>query len=132
MDMKPGNELSRFASILAPGRRSNGEGTFDVHYIRGRRQDTLGYVFSDDGQTIERIIIDSPDAVTQDGIRVGNTFGELRERMGKLEIYGSEVESRVYAKLDPFLYRLAANAAAGTVDEGSLDTATPIVEIIIE
>ena len=132
MDMRPGDPLAPFRDFLRPGSLETGEGSFEVHFIAGRRKDTLGYGFSDDGNTIESITITSPDAVTQQGIRVGNSLSELRERLGQLELYGTEVESRVYASKPPFRYRLNANAPAGPVDTSAIQSTTEVREIIIE
>lgn len=132
MDMRPGDPLAPFSDFLHAGTVSSGEGTFDVYHITGRRDDTLGYVYSDDGSTVGSIFITSPDAVTQQGIRVGNTVAELRERLGQLELYGTELEARVYAAKPPFRYRLQANADPGPIDSAALDPATEVMEIIIE
>ena len=132
LDMRPGDPLAPFTDFLHAGQLTDGEGTFDVFYIAGRRDDTLGYVYSSDGSTVESIFINSPDAVTQQGIRVGNTVAELRERLGKLELYGTEIEARAYASKPPFRYRLGTNAAPGPIDSTALDPATEVVEIIIE
>ncbi len=132
MDMEPGETLAAFSEFLVPGELKNGDGVFAVHYIIGRRKDTLGYVFSSDTVSIESITILSPDAVTQDGIRVGNSFSELEERIGKVKVLGSPIEARVYAYQPPFVYRLMMNASVGPVDPATIDPATPILSITIE
>ncbi|MGB3800923.1 MAG: hypothetical protein WA952_13995 [Lewinella sp.] len=132
MDMRPGDTVDTHSDWLTPGTLVNGEGEFDVYYILGRRSDTLGYVYSADERTIESIIIESTDAVTQDGIRVGNTFGELTERLGVVDVIGSEIEARVYATKAPFRYRLGMNSGPGPVDTSEIDPATPILTIEID
>ena len=132
LDMAPGDSLATFAAFLLPGTLRTGEGEFDVHYIRGRRQDTLGYVYSSDDTLIESITVTSEDAVTQDGIRVGNTYAELYERRGSVPVTGVEIEARVYADDPPFRYRLGMNAGPGPVDSADIAPDTPIWEIIID
>ena len=134
LDMRPGDSLATFEDFLLPGTLRSGEGEFDVHYIRGRRQDTLGFVFSreHEGTLIESIYITSPNAVTQDGIRVGNTYAELYERRGAVPVTGSEVEMRVYASDPPFRYRLDRIAGPGALDSADIEPNTSILAIIIE
>ncbi|MCP9237604.1 hypothetical protein [Lewinella sp. JB7] len=77
LDMRPGAPVATFRKLLKEdGGRYN---------IRGRRRDRLGYVLTDaSGETIASIHVTSPDVVTQNGIRVGLTQDELRERIGPI------------------------------------------------
>ncbi|CAH1002034.1 hypothetical protein LEM8419_02949 [Neolewinella maritima] len=128
LEMQPGQPIAPFVD-LRPGTLRTGDGELAVRYIPGRSNDTLGYVAAEGG-LIDHIVIWSTDVVTKNGIRVGNTYGELVERLGQLAPYGSGVEARVYATHDGLTYRLGMNAPAGPL--ASVPDTVPIVEIILQ
>lgn len=128
LDMRAGSQVQAFPEILRLGTLENGEGSFPVYYISGRRDDTLGYVFAPDGM-IEQITVYSPDVVTKNGIRVGNTYQELVERIGPVTTHGTEIKSRVYATKDGLTYRLSMLDQNNLID--SVPAGTTITEIIL-
>ena len=132
LDMRPGQPLDRFSDLLTAGSLEDGEGTPDVHYIRGRKDQELGYVLPepDDATLIGTIVITSPDVVTENGIRVGNSYAELVERRGELEVHGT-ADERVYVSDGPLDYRLNMANKQYDLDTARIDPTTVISQIEI-
>ena len=107
LDISPGQTLSE-SDFLLPGEGAQ-------RYLSGRRGDTLGYVLLD-GDIVTEVHVTSPDVVTKDGLRVGNTLAEVMERRGKLDTEGRTVVGEPSASNVRVCFELAP---AGT-------TATPM------
>ncbi|WP_116124645.1 hypothetical protein [Lewinella sp. IMCC34183] len=96
LDLRPGEPLSESQYLIDAGLVDTEEGQADRYHIRGDRNDTLGYLLQPPGdQQIGNIYITSPDVVTTNGLRVGVTLADLRERLGRLEFsrvpYGTAI-----------------------------------------
>ncbi|SEQ89629.1 hypothetical protein [Neolewinella agarilytica] len=134
LGMTPGKLLADFSAGLREGKLDTPEGEFDVLYIDGAEGEELGYLVPEprDERMIGEITITSSKVVTAPGLRVGNTFAELQERLaGDLEVYGSEVEGRTYAVSDGVWYRLDAGNWMQDVDQGSIPPDTKVIEIVL-
>lgn len=107
LGMSVGDDLAQHADKLKKSVLETGEGSFDVFEIhQGGRK--LGHV-SPAGRNesvIGGITITSPLAVTEQGIKVGSTWGELKQALPELEVHGSEIEGRTYAFFGSVAYRL--------------------------
>lgn len=130
LDLTPGMPLPGSPALLQAGVLTVGSTTFDRYFLLGRRQDTLAYVLADpEPQMIEAIYITSADVVTRQGLRVGNTYGELTERLGRLAP-PAEVGGRPVIRGDGFLhYQLAAFAPGAG---GAVPPETVIETIILQ
>lgn len=134
LGMSPGMMLADFSAGLREGKLRTGEGDFDVYYIDGAEGEELGYLVPEprDERMIGEITITSPMVVTEPGLRVGNTFAELQERLqGDLEVFGSEVEGRTYAISKGIWYRIDAGNWMQEVDQASIDPNAKVIEIVM-
>jgi hypothetical protein len=133
LGMAPGGSLADFKDGLRDGELKTGEGSFPVFYIDGAEGDELGYVYSMDGGdgSINEITITSPRVVTEKGVRVGLSFNELTQRLGEVEVFASEIESRVYASKDGITYRLATNGVAGKTSAEDIKGDVEVMQIIL-
>ena len=133
LGMSPGGSLADFEDGLRDGELKTGEGTFPVFYIDGAEGDELGYVYSREGAagTIDQITVTSPRVVTENGVRVGLSFNELSQRLGELEVFASEIESRVYATKDGITYRLATTGVAGKTSAEDIGGEVEVMQIIL-
>lgn len=133
LGMTPGESLVDFQDGLRAGQIRTGEGEFDVLFIDGAEGDELGYVYSMEGDepTIDQITVTSPVVVTEKGVRVGLSFDELQQRLGPLEVYASEIESRVYASKDGITYRLNTNGTPGQTTAKDIDGNVEVMQIIL-
>lgn len=117
LEITPGQPLSD-NDFLLPG-----DG--DRRYLRGRRGDTLGFVLlQDDGSSVAEVHVTSPDVVTKDGLRVGNTLGEVMERRGKLEAEGPTVVWEPSASNVRVCFELSTDATENPMD-------APVREIVL-
>lgn len=123
-----GNAISDYQDLLKPGTLKTGEGEFEVQYII-YMADTLGYAFGE--ETIESIHIWDSRGATNQGIRVGTTFGELKKILENPEVHGSEIESRVYAIEKNRKYRLNYFSMEYDLDISKIPDTISITEIII-
>jgi hypothetical protein len=134
LGLTPGGSMAEFVDGLRSGVLQTGEGDFDVHYIDSAEGDELGYVMADprDEGTIGNIFITSTKVVTEEGIRVGMSFTELQEKMGELEVHGSEIEGQTYANSDGLSFRLDAGNWSYEIDPSTIKPETKILEIVVE
>ena len=134
LGLTPGGSMVEFVDGLRSGVLQTGEGDFDVHYIDSAEGDELGYVMADprDENTIGNIYITSTKVVTEKGIRVGMSFSELQEKMGELEVHGSEIEGRTYANSGGLSFRLDAENWSYEIDPSTIKPETEIIEIVVK
>lgn len=134
LGMMPGNLLSDFSAGLREGKLDTPDGEFDVLYIDGAEGEELGYLVPEprDERMIGEITITSSKVVTEPGLRVGNTFAELQDRLaGDMEVYGSEAEGRTYAVSDGIWYRLDAGNWMQEVEQSTIPPDTKVIEIVL-
>ncbi len=123
-----GNNMNDHQNILKPGTLQTGEGVFDVHYII-YKADTLGYAYGND--IIESLHIWDPRGATNNGIRVGTTFGELKDILKEPKVHGSEIEARVHVFNEKHMYRLNYNSMEYNLDYLKIPDTVMVQEIII-
>ncbi|WP_420460050.1 hypothetical protein [Neolewinella sp.] len=133
LDMRPGAATADFSGLLRADRSSGDKGGRPVHQIVGRNDEELGYLYTeaDDGERIDYIVITSPDVVTEDGIRVGNSYAELVERLGEVEVQRGADTSLIYVTQGALRYGL--NLANNQYDPArtDIDPTTAITQIEI-
>jgi hypothetical protein len=133
-------ELSLGMSIAAPtahldkGILSDGEGDFEVYYIKGKEGEELGYIMPDlrDESRIGSITITTTKASTTDGIAIGSTFKELQAQIPNIQVHGSEIEGRTHAVHGNELFLLDLYEVDAELDESSIDPVTKIKAIILQ
>lgn len=136
----PGDAIDRHRDLLREGELRTGDGTFEVFYLDGADGTELGYLLPEptpdgtEGLTVRSINVTSPRVVTNQGIRVGNTIGELEERLGALDIQGSELESRVHAydRANRRAYRLDFPDMRRNIPRDEVPDDAQVVYIVLE
>jgi len=133
LGMTPGGSLADYKDGLRAGEIRTGEGEFEVLFIDGAEGDELGFVYSMESEepTIDEITITSPVVVTEKGVRVGTSFKELQQRLGPVEVFASEIESRVYATKDGITYRLDTNGEPGKTTADDVGEDVTVMQIIL-
>ncbi len=132
--LSAGHPLADHPDRLEAGILRNGEGDYDVHYIRDEDGERLGYVLPSvaDSTLIGDIVITSDVPVTASGLRVGDGFGKLLIAYPELTVQVSEIESRAYAYAGPYAFLLSGVAGpAGEVNPASVNGQATIREITI-
>lgn len=131
--IQPGDAISAHGKRLKATVMRNGEGTFDVYAILDENGQQIGYSHPNlkDKKLLGDIIITSPNARTADGIRIGSSYGELRRKYPKIEVHGSEAESRTYAMQGDIYYRLDVANSKYNLDPNSIDDGVKVVEITL-
>ncbi len=123
-----GSKISDNPNTLRPGELRTGEGAFNVHYMI-HKVDTLGYVYGDD--IIESIHIWDSRGSTNNGIRVGTTFAELKNILQEPKVHGSEMEARVHVFNENHMYRLNYHSMEYNLDFSEIPDSVVVKEIII-
>jgi len=123
-----GNQINDHQNVLKPGELETGEGVFEVHYIINK-VDTLGYAFGND--LIESIHIWDLRSSTNNGIRIGTTFGELKDILKEPKVHGSEIEARVHVFNENHMYRLDYYSMEYNLDYSEIPDTVVVKEIII-
>lgn len=121
------------AERLEKGDLQDGEGVFEVYYIKGVEGEKIGYILphSQDENLIGSITITVPTAKTEDGIGIGSTFAELRAKTPGIQVYGSEIESRTHAVRGREMFLLDVYETAYELDEEKIDPNAVIKQITI-
>lgn len=131
LGMKVGESIKYYEDVLRDGIIRSGEGEFEVHYIDAAEGYELGYIIpeSEDRGEIGQIIITSENVLTEQGIKVGMTFAELRNKLGQFKVYGSPIEARTYAEKDDYIYRLDVNSPPGELSADAIPATTKVLYI---
>lgn len=110
-----------------------GEGDFTVYTIKDFNNNPAGYFMPDPNNEgwVGDITVQTQMAKTAEGIHVGSTLGELRMHFPDIEVHGSEIEGRTYARHDTLSYRLDVALFSYAVDSLKIPADTKITEIII-
>lgn len=121
------------APNVEKGLLQNGEGDFDVYYIKSALGEKLGFIIPNfkDEEIVGQIVVISPRAKTEKGVQVGMKYSDLETLVGNFEIYGSEIESRTHADDGIFSYRLDANNSTYKMDKSKVSKDAKILEIIV-
>ena len=108
LDFTPGQPLperSEFLSEVATPR--SGKSSYQRYSLRGERRDTLGYLLVDPTtEHVAEVHITSRDVVTRNGLRIGNTFAEITERLGQTEQRADTVIAMRYANTTRLCFEL--------------------------
>lgn len=121
---------------LEAGKLRNGEGEFDVFYLKSKSGQRIGFVMEDfdaPGKVGDIFITNSGTKVPgARGITVGQHWSDLRAAFPDIEAYGSEIEARTYAITDQMSFRLNVANSTYELDEASIPATTSITEILIK
>lgn len=107
-NITPGDPIAKHQDRIEKGLLRTAEGNFESYQIKNEAYGPMAYFMPDpkDNKRVGDITIYSPIPSTQNGIRVGDTFGKLLVVYSGIEVHGSEIESRTYAYKDNLLFRI--------------------------
>lgn len=91
-----GQPITEIADQVEKGKLENGEGEFDVYYLKAENGQPLAYFHPDpnDNTRIGDLVITSELPQTKEGLQVGMTYAEIESKIKPFEVHGSEIESR--------------------------------------
>ena len=132
-DLSPGQPLAPALDRLRRGTLRTGEGNFKVYHIKDKQGEEVGYVMPDplDESLIGDIYITSDRVVTEQGVRVGYTYGELVERLGALEVHGSEIEGSTSADYKRLRFMLDEQHFAYELGQEQVSPSAKVTEIVL-
>lgn len=133
MGISPGDKIVNHLEVLTKTQMKTAEGTFDIYAIDAAPSTTTAYCLPDPNnkEIIGNIVITSSPAVTNDGIQVGSSYGDLLAKYSDLKVHGSESEGRTFAKIGNLSFRLDTPNFTYEVDPSKIKKETKIIEIII-
>lgn len=133
--IKIGGNSSDYAALLDNGMRRDGEGEFDVFYIKSgdNKKPPLGYLTEapNDGTAIENIFVTTPKARTKEGIGIGTSYAEIEEILTDFEVHGSEVESRTHVFVGNLAFQLNFPSAEYNLDKNKIPKDAKVMKIWI-
>ena len=99
-----------------------GEGKFPIWNIRDQHLGNIGYVMEHpmlEGK-VGDIFITSDAVKTENGLKVGSTWADLKKMYPDIDAHGSEIEGIVTASVDGYNYRLDIRDWSYEIEEGKL------------
>lgn len=133
--IKPGDAIAQHQAKLQKDILKTGEGDFEIYRIKATEGEErfVGFLDSEpmDESKVGTVFIDIPEAQTELGIQVGDTFKDLKEKLPNIEVHGSEIEGRTYAKSGQLSYRLDVANFSYEVDMNKIPATAKVMEIII-
>lgn len=132
--VQPGMRIAELQHLLVRGKIKTGDGIMEVQRIRDDKGGPMGYLVSRIGNSdlVGEITLTSKKVLTPDGIRIGDTYAQLKESVEDLEIHGSEIEGRVYASNKSLAYRLDIVNFDNELDASTIPSDVKITHIIIK
>jgi len=129
----PGDKITDHTDYIQKETMRTGEGSFDIYRIKDFNNNPAGYFMADpkDDALVGNITVEAPTANTIDGIHIGSTFGELKDKVLAIEVHGSEVEGRTYLNYNNLSYRLDVANFTYEVNAQSIPASTKITEIVV-
>ncbi|WP_020538619.1 DUF5991 domain-containing protein [Lewinella cohaerens] len=131
--IQPGDKITDHQTSLQKDMLETGEGDFEIYQILDQQGTAIGYLHPDpnDEQLVGMIVVTSPEAKTEDGLSVGMTLGDLREKLTGYEIHGSEIEGYTAAYHGPFSYQLDSYNWEYDLDASKIADDVKIIEITL-
>jgi hypothetical protein len=128
-----GDAIKKHSAYVKKTTIKTGEGSFEVYAITGIDNKPAGYFSpnSDNELLVGDITVETPNAQTEQGIKVGSTFKDLLKAFPNIEVHGSEIESRTYASAGGLSYRLDVARNTYKVDRAKIPATTKITDIWI-
>ena len=128
-----GDAIEKLGDFVKKTTMKTGEGDFDVYKFTDIENNPAGYFMADPNNklSVGDITIETPKASTEAGIKVGDTFKDLLKAYPNIEVHGSEVESRTYAKAGKLSFRLNVANNKYDLDRAKIPATAKITEIVI-
>lgn len=128
-----GDDISAHLDYIKKDKLKTGEGEFDIYTIKDFNNNPAGYLLPDptNEKLVGNITVTTKMAETEAGIKVGDTFQVLKSTIPTINVHGSEIEGRTYAKDKTISYRLNTANFSYNIDVEKIPLETAITEIII-
>ncbi|MFK7969293.1 MAG: hypothetical protein AB8F95_02950 [Bacteroidia bacterium] len=128
-----GDKIDAHSDYVAKDILKTGEGDFDIFRVKDANGNSLGYIMPDPGDEniVGDITVESPMATTVDGIKVGMTWADLLKAIPGIEVHGSEIEGRTYARHEGIMYRLDSSNYTYELDPSKVALNAAILEIVV-
>lgn len=135
LGLSPDMKISDYKGTLEKGLLQTGEGDFDIFNVKDKDGNTVAYFvpFGENEDKVGSITVTSELAKTEDGIKIGDTFGTLLEKYPNLKVYGSEIEGYTQAIVNEKLgYRLDEQHYNYELKTSEIKKETKIIEITVK
>lgn len=128
-----GDKIADHSAYIQKETLQTGEGSFEVYRIKDFNNNPVGHLdpHPKDESLVGDITVESPKAVTEAGIKIGDTFKDLQAKAKNIAVHGSEIEGRTYATVGNIAYRLDMANFTYEVDMSKIPADTKITEIMI-
>jgi hypothetical protein len=133
LTISPGSQIAEHKASIEEGILQTGEGDFEIYNILDVQKNVVAYFFADhaDSELVGTIYITSPLAQTEDGISMGDSFGDLVAKYSDLEVHGSEIESRTFANVGNWSFRINDSHSSYKLEISAVSKEAKIIEIAI-
>jgi len=134
LNISPGSQIAEHKASIEEGVLQTGEGNFEVYNIHDAQKKVVAYFLADpvDNELVGDVYVTSPLAQTEDGIRIGDTFGDLVTKYSALEVHGSEIESQTFANLGSLSFKIDAAHTTYDLEISAVSKEAKIIEIVIK
>ncbi|WP_375562574.1 hypothetical protein ACE193_08520 [Bernardetia sp. OM2101] len=132
LGLSSGMKITDYKGTLEKGLLQTGEGDFDIFNVKDKDGNIVAYFDPFEGK-VGTITVTSELAKTEDGIKIGDTFGTLLEKYPNLKVFGSEIEGYTQAIVNDELgYRLDEQHYNYELKTSDIKKDTKIIEITIK
>lgn len=121
------------SSLLEKYVKKTAEADFEVYKILSTTNEHLADIYPKPNNTnlVGQIEIISPKAETREGLKIGSTYKELLDKLGSVEVHGSEIEGRTYASKNNIYYQLDTRNFTYEIDPITIKPNTEVLAIIL-
>lgn len=133
LGLSPDMKISDYKGTLEKGLLQTGEGDFDILNVKDDKGNVVAYFlpFGEKEDKVGSITVTSELAKTEDGIKIGDTFGTLLEKYPNLQVFGSEIEGYTQAVVGDLGFRLDEQHYTYELKTSEIKKNTEIIEITI-
>ncbi len=134
LGLSPDMNIKDYKGTLEKGLLQTGEGDFDIFNVKDDKGNIVAYFapFGEKEDKVGYITITSEQAKTEDGIKIGDTFGTLLKKYPDLKVFGSEIEGYTEAVVGTLGYRLDEQHYSYELKVSDVKKETEIIEITIK
>lgn len=133
LSMSPRHPIKEYEAVIEKDLLETGEGNFEIFNLKDAKNNVVAYFLPDpnDNSLIGEIYVTSPEAQTEDGIKIGQTFGDLLDKHPDLEVHGSEIEGQTFANYGNLSFKIDEPHSTYDLDINAVSKEAKIIEIVI-
>lgn len=111
--------------------REGGEGEEAIYVIKSEKGERLGYFYPhiDEVSRVGTIVVSTKNAQTEEGIRVGMAYGDLKEIIRDFDVSGSPIEPQATVYYKKFAFKLDHNSTEYELKPEEVPEEAKIIEI---